>query len=110
MPGMKRDCGGAAGVLGAFYVAVKNGFSDTLHCILCLAENSVGPLATRPDDVHTMYRWDRDLTTLFTESCNVAVRRWRSTTLTLRAAWSWLMEWHTLPRTSAATSSLTWPL
>jgi len=55
MPGMKRDCGGAAGVLGAFYVAAKNGFSDTLHCILCLAENSVGPLATRPDDVHTMY-------------------------------------------------------
>lgn len=55
MPGMKRDCGGAAGVLGAFYVAVKNGFKDTLHCVLCLAENSVGPLATRPDDVHTMY-------------------------------------------------------
>jgi len=23
MPGMKRDCGGAAAVLGAFYVAVK---------------------------------------------------------------------------------------
>ena len=56
MPGMKRDCGGAAGVMGAFYVAVKNGFKDTLHCVLCLAENSVGPLATRPDDVHTMYR------------------------------------------------------
>ena len=55
MPGMKRDCGGAAGVLGAFYVAVKNGFKDNLHCVLCLAENSVGPLATRPDDVHTMY-------------------------------------------------------
>merc|ERR1712126_454968 len=55
MPGMKRDCGGAAAVLGAFSVAVKNGFTDTLHCILCLAENSVGPLATRPDDIHTMY-------------------------------------------------------
>jgi len=55
MPGMKRDCGGAAAVLGAFSVAVKNGFSDTLHCILCLAENSVGPLATRPDDIHTLY-------------------------------------------------------
>ena len=23
MPGMKRDCGGAAGILGAFYTAVK---------------------------------------------------------------------------------------
>merc|ERR1712183_111020 len=55
MPGMKRDCGGAAGILGAFKVAVANGFSDTLHCVLCLAENSVGPLATRPDDVHTLY-------------------------------------------------------
>ena len=55
MPGMKRDCGGAAGILGAFYVAVKNGFKDTLHCVLCLAENAVGPLATRPDDIHIMY-------------------------------------------------------
>jgi len=55
MPGMKRDCGGAAAVLGAFSVAVANGFSDALHCILCLAENSVGPEATRPDDIHTMY-------------------------------------------------------
>ena len=55
MPGMKRDCGGAAAVLGAFSVAVANGFSDTLHCILCLAENSVGPTATRPDDIHTLY-------------------------------------------------------
>ena len=55
MPGMKRDCGGAAGILGAFYVAVKNGFQDTLHAVLCLAENAVGPLATRPDDIHTMY-------------------------------------------------------
>ena len=25
MPGMKRDCGGAAGILGAFYAAVKQG-------------------------------------------------------------------------------------
>ena len=31
MPGMKRDCGGAAGILGAFKVAVANGFTDTLH-------------------------------------------------------------------------------
>ena len=23
MPGMKRDCGGAAAVLGAFYVAIR---------------------------------------------------------------------------------------
>merc|ERR1712107_568178 len=43
------------GILGAFKVAVTNGFTDTLHAVLCLAENSVGPEATRPDDVHTMY-------------------------------------------------------
>jgi len=55
MPGMKRDCGGAAGILGAFRAAVKAGFSENLHCVLCLAENAVGPLATRPDDIHTFY-------------------------------------------------------
>ena len=80
MPGMKRDCGGAAGVLGAFYVAVKNGFKDNLHCVLCLAENSVGPLATRPDDVHTLYRWRQTTATdtrqLLTHFL-VAVRRWK---------------------------------
>lgn len=31
------------------------GFSQNLHAVFCLAENSVGPLATRPDDVHTLY-------------------------------------------------------
>ncbi|EDV93262.1 probable aminopeptidase NPEPL1 [Drosophila grimshawi] len=55
MPGMKRDCGGAAAILGAFYVAVKCGFKDNLHAVFCLAENSVGPNATRPDDIHTLY-------------------------------------------------------
>lgn len=55
MPGMKRDCGGAAAILSAFKAAVKRGFNQNLHCVLCLAENSVGPLATRPDDVHILY-------------------------------------------------------
>lgn len=55
MPGMKRDCGGAAGILGAFYAAVKSGFSQNLHALLCLAENAVGPEATRPDDIHRLY-------------------------------------------------------
>lgn len=55
MVGMKRDCGGAAGILGAFYVAVKQGFSDNLHAVFCLAENAVGPKATRPDDIITLY-------------------------------------------------------
>ena len=55
MPGMKRDCGGAAAILGAFRLAVSSGFNQNLHAIFCLAENSVGPLATRPDDIHTLY-------------------------------------------------------
>eukprot|EP00096_Caligus_rogercresseyi_P000579 TRINITY_DN1103_c0_g1_i1.p1 TRINITY_DN1103_c0_g1~~TRINITY_DN1103_c0_g1_i1.p1 ORF type:complete len:527 (-),score=93.30 TRINITY_DN1103_c0_g1_i1:123-1703(-) len=55
MPGMKRDCGGAAGILGAFYAAVKNDFTQNLHAVFCLAENSVGPNATRPDDIHFLY-------------------------------------------------------
>lgn len=55
MPGMKRDCGGAAGILGAFYATVKQGFAQNLHAVFCLAENSVGPNSTRPDDIHTLY-------------------------------------------------------
>nr|XP_033819314.1 probable aminopeptidase NPEPL1 [Geotrypetes seraphini] len=55
MPGMKRDCGGAAAVLGAFKATVKQGFKDNLHALFCLAENSVGPNATRPDDIHMLY-------------------------------------------------------
>lgn len=55
MPGMKRDCGGAAAVLGAFYTAVTQGFNQNLHAVFCLAENAVGPDATRPDDIHTLY-------------------------------------------------------
>ena len=55
MPGMKRDCGGAAAILGAFRLAILANFKENLHAVFCLAENSVGPLATRPDDIHTLY-------------------------------------------------------
>lgn len=55
MCGMKRDCGGAAAILGAFYTAVKLGFRQNLHAVLCLAENAVGPEAQRPDDIITLY-------------------------------------------------------
>ncbi|XP_023705680.1 probable aminopeptidase NPEPL1 isoform X3 [Cryptotermes secundus] len=55
MPGMKRDCGGAAGILGAFYTAVRQGFTQNLHAVFCLAENAVGPNATRPDDIHVLH-------------------------------------------------------
>ncbi|CAN0298706.1 unnamed protein product, partial [Hapterophycus canaliculatus] len=56
MPGMKRDMGGAAAVLGAFQAAVKAQIvGRPLHALLCLAENSVAANATRPDDIHTLY-------------------------------------------------------
>jgi hypothetical protein len=34
MPGMKRDCGGAAGILGAFYAAVKQGIITLIYLVL----------------------------------------------------------------------------
>lgn len=53
MAGMKMDMGGSSAVLGAFAAAVRNGsVSGPLHALLCIAENAVGPLSTRPDDVH----------------------------------------------------------
>lgn len=54
MPGMKRDCGGAAAILGAMLVAAQVGSKAAIHAIFCLAENSVGPNATRPDDIHVL--------------------------------------------------------
>jgi len=51
MPGMKGDMGGAAAVLGAFHAAVAAKVDYNITAVLCLAENSVGPDATRPDDV-----------------------------------------------------------
>ncbi len=55
MPGMKTDMAGAAAVLAAFGAAVRLGCRDRLTAVLCVAENAVGPLAVRPDDVLTMY-------------------------------------------------------
>lgn len=55
MCGMKMDCGGAAGVLYAFYMAVKENFGDNLHAVLCLAENSVGSNSMRVDDIITLH-------------------------------------------------------
>jgi probable aminopeptidase NPEPL1 len=51
MPNMKTDMGGAAAVLAAFNAAVALGTQVELTAVLCIAENSVGPNATRPDDV-----------------------------------------------------------
>lgn len=55
MYGMKMDMGGSAAVLGGFTAAVMTGgLTRPLHALLCIAENSVGNIATRPDDIHTM--------------------------------------------------------
>jgi probable aminopeptidase NPEPL1 len=55
MPGMKHDMGGAAGLLGAFYAAIRLGVKKRLRLVLCLAENSIGPRAVRNDDILTLY-------------------------------------------------------
>jgi probable aminopeptidase NPEPL1 len=56
MCGMKADMGGAAGLMGGFEAAVAIGTGSTaLHCILCLAENAIGPTAFRNDDVLTFF-------------------------------------------------------
>jgi len=55
MPGMKGDMGGAAAVFGAFVAACKLQTKRRIYCLLCLAENAVGPESTRPDDILHMY-------------------------------------------------------
>jgi probable aminopeptidase NPEPL1 len=55
MVGMKEDMGGSAAVLGAFRAIVGCKIGIPVHALLCIAENSVGPLATRPDDIHTLF-------------------------------------------------------
>ena len=55
MPGMKADMGGAAAVTGAFFAAVRAGYGQNLHALLCLAENAIGPQAVRPDDIIKLY-------------------------------------------------------
>uniref|UniRef100_A0A7S0KXV5 Cytosol aminopeptidase domain-containing protein n=1 Tax=Asterionellopsis glacialis TaxID=33640 RepID=A0A7S0KXV5_9STRA len=55
MCGMKTDMGGAAGLLGGFYAAVKCQTPRNIKLVLCLAENAIGPTAFRNDDILEMY-------------------------------------------------------
>ena len=55
MPNMKTDMAGAAACLAAFEAATQIGTQGPLTTILCIAENAVGPLSTRPDDILEMY-------------------------------------------------------
>lgn len=58
MCGMKRDMGGSAGVFGAFLAIARNGglpSGQPLHCVLCIAENSIGSRCFLNDDILTGY-------------------------------------------------------
>lgn len=55
MCGMKSDCGGAAGMLGAFQAAVRCKATQKVSLVLCLAENAIGPGAFRNDDILTLF-------------------------------------------------------
>merc|ERR1712151_1350377 len=58
MCGMKRDMGGAAGVFGAWLAIVMCGGLPSgapLHCVLCCAENGIGPGMFLNDDIITHY-------------------------------------------------------
>ena len=56
--GMKVDMGGSAAVLGAFQAHVLQSSKSrpiNVHALLCLADNAVDALSTRPDDILHMY-------------------------------------------------------
>lgn len=58
MCSMKTDMSGSAAMLSAFTAIVRMGglpSGENLHCVLCLAENSVGPDSFRNDDIIRIY-------------------------------------------------------
>lgn len=55
MCGMKRDMGGAAGLLGGLLALTETETPVKVHLLLCLAENAIGPDAVRNDDIITLY-------------------------------------------------------
>ena len=58
MCGMKTDMSGSAAMFSSFVALVRLGGLPTgedLHCVLCLAENSIGPDAYRNDDILRLY-------------------------------------------------------
>jgi len=54
MCGMKCDMGGSAAILAGFLLAVELGAAPALTCVLCLADNAMGPLSQRNDDIVIM--------------------------------------------------------
>lgn len=68
MKGMKHDMGGSAGMVGGFFSAVELGVKKNLTCILCLAENAIGPDAFRNDGKCVVPRFEAPRTTLKTDN------------------------------------------
>ncbi|CUF09577.1 aminopeptidase, putative [Bodo saltans] len=54
MCGMKRDMGGAAAVFTSFLAAVRMNVTSQVTCLLCLADNAIGPRSQRNDDIVRM--------------------------------------------------------
>jgi probable aminopeptidase NPEPL1 len=54
MCGMKRDMGGAAAVFTAFLATVRMNVAAQVTCLLCLADNAIGPRSQRNDDIVRM--------------------------------------------------------
>ena len=55
METMKCDMGGSAAVLGAFRVLAKTGSPHPVSLVMCLAENAIGPISYKPDDIIEMH-------------------------------------------------------
>lgn len=51
METMKSDMGGSAAVAGAFRVLAKTGSPHRISLVMCIAENAIGPVAYKPDDI-----------------------------------------------------------
>jgi probable aminopeptidase NPEPL1 len=82
MESMKADMGGAAAVLGAFLALARHQKNTRLTLVMCLAENAIGPLAYKPDDVLTMHsgktveinNTDAEGRLLLADGCSYAAR------------------------------------
>ena len=82
METMKADMGGAAAVLGAFLALARHHKGSPVTLIMCLAENAIGPIAYKPDDVLTMHsgktveinNTDAEGRLLLADGCSYAAR------------------------------------
>ena len=82
METMKADMGGSAAVLGAFLALARHHKSSPITLLMCLAENAIGPIAYKPDDVITMHsgktveinNTDAEGRLLLADGCSYAAR------------------------------------